>query len=68
MGERFVAARLRKGLDDDLFEATKNLDSQTKSELVRTGMRLALGIKTQRVMEVKEEPVTAHRSPFYSAQ
>jgi Arc/MetJ-type ribon-helix-helix transcriptional regulator len=63
LSERFLAARLRKGLDDDLYEATKELDSQSKSDLIRTGLRLALGIKTQKVVKVKEEPVLVRSIP-----
>lgn len=56
---RFVGARLRKGIDDDLFDATKDLDGNSKSELIRVGLRMALNIRTQKVVEVKEIPVVA---------
>lgn len=56
---RFVGARLRKGFDDDLLNATKHLDGNSKSELIRVGLRMALQITTQKVMMVREVPVAA---------
>lgn len=58
MGERFIAARLRKKLDDDLYEATKEMSSESRSDLVRTGLRMALGITSQKVVVVQERPVS----------
>lgn len=55
----YLGAGLRPGLDDDLAEAVRNLDSASKSEIVRRGARWALGISTQRVVEVKEVPLMA---------
>lgn len=56
---RFVGARLRKGMDEDLVEATQSMDASSKSELIRQGLRLALGIRTEKVIEVKVRPVVA---------
>lgn len=53
----FVGARLRQGFDDDLIKATKNMDSHSKSELLRTGLRMALGIRTHKVTQVIERPI-----------
>lgn len=55
--DRFLWARLRLQLDDDIYEGVKELDSRTRSELVRTGVRLALGIRTQKVQELREVPL-----------
>lgn len=55
----YLGAGLRPGLDDDLAEAVQRLDSATKSEIVRTGARWALGMLTQRVVEVREVPLTS---------
>lgn len=59
MSRRFIGFRLRKELDEDIYDATKDLDGNTISELGRTGLRLALGITSHKVMEVKVIPVTA---------
>lgn len=56
---RFLGCRLRKEMDDDLFEAVKHLDGEAKSDLIRTGLRMALNIKTQKVVTVREIPVSA---------
>ena len=58
MSKRFIGFRLRKELDQDIADAIKGMDTTTISELGRTGMRMALQIKTQKVQEVKEIPVT----------
>lgn len=55
--KRFIGFRLRKQLDDDLFDALKGVEESQISELARTGLRLALNIRTQKVMEIKEMPV-----------
>jgi hypothetical protein len=53
-----ISFRLRKDMDIDLIQAVAGLEQKRIVELCRTGLRLALGIKTQRVVEIKEQPVT----------
>jgi hypothetical protein len=53
-----ISFRLRKNMDIDLIQAVAGLEQKRIVELCRTGLRLALGIKTQRVVEIKEQPIT----------
>ena len=64
MVKRFIGFRLRKGLDEDVAEAIKDLDGATISDLARTGMRMALSIKTQKQLTVREVPVSAPKLFF----
>jgi Arc/MetJ-type ribon-helix-helix transcriptional regulator len=50
-----VEARLRKELDEDLRSATKSIDSGELSELVRNGLRLMLGIRTTKQIQITEK-------------
>jgi hypothetical protein len=52
-----ISFRLRKDMDIDLIQAVAGLEQKRIVELCRTGLRLALGIKTQRVIEIKEQPI-----------
>jgi hypothetical protein len=52
-----IEARLRKRHDDDLREATAGIESGVLSEMVRDGLRIMLGIRTKRQLEVKERPL-----------
>ncbi|GIP38291.1 hypothetical protein J31TS4_15710 [Paenibacillus sp. J31TS4] len=56
--KRFVGFRLRKQYDDDLYDAIKAMDGQEISELCRTGLRLALGIRTEKVQTIQERPIS----------
>jgi hypothetical protein len=53
-----IEARLRKRLDEDLLAATRGIDSGELSELVRNGLRLMLGIRTHKQVEVYERPIS----------
>jgi hypothetical protein len=50
------SVRFRK-MDDDLKEAIKLLDAGAISELARNGLRLMLGIRTAKQVEVKEKQI-----------
>lgn len=50
----FITLRFRKKLDDDLKEAIKNLEDGVLSSLVRDGLRLMLGIRTTKTLQVIE--------------
>ena len=54
--------RLRK-IDTDLLTAINDIDSATLSELCRDGLRLILGIRTTRRVEVTEKPLTVPAKP-----
>lgn len=55
---KYLGASLREDLDADLIEAVEKLDSTSKSELVRQGVRIVLGITTHKVTEVRERAIT----------
>lgn len=57
MGKRFIGFRLRKELDDDVAEAIEDMDGNSVSELARLGIRMALGMTSQKVVEVTEKPL-----------
>jgi hypothetical protein len=57
--KRFIAFRLRKTVDDDLFDQLKGLDGEVRADLIRTALRRELGIRTHRIVEVKEVPLQA---------
>lgn len=57
MKNRFIGFRLRKQLDDDIHNAVKDLDGDSISEIARTGLRMVLGITSQKVVIVQERPV-----------
>lgn len=52
-----VSFRLRK-VDADLREATAGLAQEVLSELARDGLRLILGIRTTKRVEVAERPIS----------
>lgn len=54
MDRKGVNCRFRKELDRDLMEATNGLPNKVLSELTRNGLRLMLGIRTTRQLEVRE--------------
>lgn len=53
MIRKSISFRLRK-IDADLVEAIEGLDSEALSELCRDGLRLILGIRTTKRVEVME--------------
>jgi|GEM_PF-3456333 hypothetical protein len=53
--KRKLEARLRDGRDDDLIAAISDIREGDMSELVRDGMRLMLGIRTKKCIEVHEK-------------
>jgi hypothetical protein len=55
-----ISLRFRKQLDDDLRQATRNLDDSVISDLVRDGLRLILGIQTTKRIQVAEVPIVAN--------
>lgn len=55
--KRFIGFRLRKEFDEDLVDALKAMDGKEVSELCRTGLRMALGIRTERVQTIQERPI-----------
>lgn len=55
-----IQFRLRS-VDADLREAVKGLPTQKISELARDGLRLILGIRTTKRVEVTEKPIIQHR-------
>lgn len=57
--KRFIGFRLRKELDEDIFSALKEMDADNVADFCRLGLRMALDIKTQRVIEVREIPLQA---------
>lgn len=57
MADNRISFRLRK-VDGDLLEATKDLSSDRISDLARDGLRLILGIKTTKRVEVTERPIS----------
>lgn len=53
--------RLRQ-IDADLAQAIETIDNSTLSDLCRDGLRMVLGIKTTRRVEVTERPIVQHVS------
>lgn len=51
-----ISFRLRS-MDQDLRDATKGLASDKISDLARDGLRLILGIRTTKRVEVSERPI-----------
>jgi hypothetical protein len=51
------SVRFRK-IDFDLKEATKDLDEGAISELARNGLRLMLGIRTAKQIQITEKLIT----------
>jgi hypothetical protein len=62
-----VSFRLRN-VDDDLREATKGLADDRLSDLARDGLRLILGIKTTKRVEVAERPIITRELPQQTPQ
>lgn len=50
-----ISFRLRKDLDDDLIQI--DIPAEELAELCRNGLRLMLGIRTTKLVEVKERPL-----------
>ncbi|WP_274362772.1 hypothetical protein [Paenibacillus thermotolerans] len=63
-----IEARLRKEQDADLRSATAGLNAGELSELVRDGLRLMLGIRTKKAVEVVERQIVADRKPAQAQQ
>lgn len=57
MQRKGVSVRFRKDLDADLVQATEGLSKNVLSDMCRNGLRLMLGIKTARSVEVHERPI-----------
>lgn len=57
MSRTSITCRFRKDLDADLINAIKALNEGELSELTRNGLRLMLGIRTTKQIEVKERPL-----------
>jgi hypothetical protein len=57
----FIAFRLRKELDADLIAL--GIDENSLPDLCRDGLRLMLGIKTSKRVEVKEKPIITSSEP-----
>lgn len=57
MSRKGITCRFRKTLDADLITATQDLGDGELSELTRNGLRVMLGIRTTRHMEMKEKPL-----------
>lgn len=57
MSRKGVTCRFRKGLDADLIAATEQIAAGELSEMARNGLRLMLGIRTAKTMEVRERPL-----------
>lgn len=55
-GRDRITFRLRN-VDEDLREAIKGIDASRLSELTRDGLRLILGIKTTKRVEITERPI-----------
>lgn len=51
---KLVGCKLRPGLDNDIAEALSRVSPNGVSELVRYGLRVALGLATEKVVEVRE--------------
>jgi hypothetical protein len=51
-----ISFRLRN-VDADLREATSNLSTEILSDLARDGLRLILGIRTTKRVEITERPI-----------
>lgn len=54
----FITLRFRKQLDDDLKEAVKSLEDGVLSGLVRDGLRIMLGIRTTKKLQIAESILT----------
>lgn len=54
---KLISFRLRK-IDTDLENAIGHLNNQELSELCRSGLRIMLGIRTTKVMEVREREIS----------
>ncbi|CAM4096327.1 hypothetical protein L1N85_10605 [Paenibacillus alkaliterrae] len=50
-----ISFRLRKELDDDLIEL--DIPQEDLPDLCRNGLRLMLGIRTNKQVEVREQPL-----------
>lgn len=57
-----ISFRLRKDLDADLIAAIEKLDKTALKALCRDGLRLMLGIRTTRTMELQERPLDLPQS------
>lgn len=57
MSKNSITFRLRK-MDADLMQEVDRIDSQTLSDLCRNGLRIMLGIRTTKQIEVKEREIT----------
>lgn len=54
MKRKGISFRLRADMDADLIEATKDMEASGLSDLCRNGLRLMLGIRKTKQVEVRE--------------
>lgn len=52
-----ISFRLRKDLDLDLMDALDRVDSKKLPDLCRSGLRLMLGMKTTKAIQIIEQPI-----------
>lgn len=57
MSDKGFTVRFRKKLDDDLREATRGLSEGSLSDLARSGLRIMLGIRTTKQVEIREKQI-----------
>jgi len=52
-----ISFRLRKDVDADLIEALSIVEKNRIKDLCRNGLRLMLGIKTTKAIQIVERPI-----------
>lgn len=64
MADKWIHERIQfrlRNIDSDLREAVQGLSNDQISQLARDGLRLILGIRTTKRVEVTEKPIVEHR-------
>lgn len=54
---KYIGAPLRPGLDDDIAQALAGHNGESKADLIRTGLRIVLGITIHKVKNIETKPV-----------
>lgn len=54
---KYIGAPLRPGLDDDIDHALAGHTGESKADLIRTGLRIVLGITIHKVSTIQTAPV-----------
>lgn len=54
---KYVGAPLRPGLDDDIDQALAGHTGESKADLIRTGLRIVLGIAIHKQKVIQTAPV-----------